>query len=358
MHVEERRVLILLSIAGLVAILSSTASKSPTLPLFAEYLGAKSSEMGVIAAASTLVGIVVNVTAGALSDIYGRRKNAPNIRFFFASSPFLYLLVREPWQLIIVRVYHGVATAVFTPAAIAAIADIYHERRGEMMGYFSSATLLGRLMASSIAGTMITLYSFYATYMLCGVFGIIALIVLLGFPETSKVRSTRRKVNVRLLSILTNVRIIAASCIMALTYFAMQSIETFLPLYMETLKVESWLIGVTFTIELAVIALLKPYGGRLYDCIGEGKVIGIGVVLSSLGVALIAFSTTYIFILLKESHGTALGAMETIKDVGQALGPIAMGAILMFTTYKLAFIIVAIVTLTSLLLNIVLRNRK
>jgi len=86
--------------------------------------------------------------------------------FFFASPPFPYLLVNRSWQLIIVRIYHGIATAIFTPVAIAAIADVYRERRGEMMGYFSSATLLGRLMAPSIAGTVITLYSFHTTYML------------------------------------------------------------------------------------------------------------------------------------------------------------------------------------------------
>ena len=71
---RKSRVLTLLSIAGLVAILSSTASKSPTLPLFAEYLGAEPGEIGIIAAASTITGIVVNITAGTLSDLYGRRK--------------------------------------------------------------------------------------------------------------------------------------------------------------------------------------------------------------------------------------------------------------------------------------------
>ncbi len=60
----------------------------------------------------------------------------------------------------------------------------------------------------------------------------------------------------------------------------------------------------------------------------------------------------------KDGYGTALEAMETIKDVGQALGPIAMGAILVFTTYKLAFIIAALVTLTILLLTIILHSRK
>ena len=116
------KILVYISVAGLVAILSSTASKSPTLPLFAEYLGAGPGEIGIIAAASTITGIVVNVTAGTLSDILGRRKLLLLSGFFFATAPFLYLLVTDPWQLIIVRVYHGVATAVFTPVAIAAIA--------------------------------------------------------------------------------------------------------------------------------------------------------------------------------------------------------------------------------------------
>ena len=146
----------------------------------------------------------------------------------------------KPWQLIVIRVYHGVATAIFTPVAIAAIADIYRERRGEMMGYFSTATLFGRLLAPSVAGATITLYSFHGTYALCGVFGVAALVALLKFPETGKVGSTEEKVNTRLLRILTNPGIIAASSMMALTYFAMQGIETFLPLYMKVLGVEPW----------------------------------------------------------------------------------------------------------------------
>jgi len=137
--------------------------------------------------------------------------------------------------------------------------------------------LFGRLLAPSIAGTAITLYSFHGTYILCGLFGVAALVALLRFPETGEVRSTKKKVNIQLLSILTNSRIVAASSIMALTYFAMQSIETFLPLYMKVLEVEPWLIGIALTIELSVIALLKPYGGRLYDRIGGGKVISLGV---------------------------------------------------------------------------------
>ena len=371
----------ILSIAGLLAILSSTASKSPTLPLLAEHLGVSKGELGLIAAASTITGIVVNVVAGTLSDIYGRRRLLLTSGLFFATSPFLYLLVREPWQLTLVRVYHGVATATFTPVATATIADMYRERRGEMMGFFSSATMIGRLLAPTIAGTMITLTSFNGAYTLFGIFGTAALIILFMIPKVEETEKSTSKPTIRLFEVLMSPRTLVVSSIMAVTYFAMQSLETFLPLYMSQLQVEAWLIGLTFTIQLLVITILKPYTGRLADNIGRLKVIVIGMVITSVGVLSMAFSTIYYLVLIsivafavgvsfttaavpplvseiasEKAHGAAIGAMETIKDIGQALGPIVMGLVLTYTTYKNAFMIVATLTLLATLIVYLIRK--
>ena len=251
----EEKLLILISLTGLIAILSSTASKSPTLPLFAESLGADPSQIGLIASASTITGIVVNVLAGGLSDIYGRRKLLLLSGFFFASSPFLYLLVDDPLKLLIVRVYHGVATAVFTPVAIAVISDLYREKRGEYIGYFSSATLIGRLIAPTMAGTFITLYSFYGTYLVCGLLGLTTLILIIPFPETRIETSKGSRQNTKgFTRVLGDERIILAGVIMAITYFSMQSIETFLPLYLEMHGVIEWMIGLVFTIQIKHIS--------------------------------------------------------------------------------------------------------
>ncbi len=375
-----RKTLPYLSIIGLFAILSSTASKSPTLPLFAEYLGASSDEIGLIAAASTITGIIVNVTAGYLSDVYGRRKLLLVSGFFFASSPFLYLLVDDPLKLAIVRVYHGVATAVFTPVAIAAIADMYREQRGKAMGFFSSATLIGRLVAPSIAGVTLTLYSFPGTYLMCGLFGLLAFTLMWSLHvEESSSRRTSSIGFYSIFQILLDPRILLASTMMALTYYAMQSIETFLPLYMKSFGVEAWLTGLIFSVELGVIALLKPYGGHLYDVFGAEKIIVMGSILGGLGAILIGLTNNYVVVLIaiivfaagvafitasippmisklvtREAHGTALGAMETIKDVGQALGPIVTGLILTTMPYTIAFIITGAVILSVILLNMLL----
>jgi len=68
-------------------------SKPLTLLLFAESLGLSEGEIGLVATTSTITGIIVNFSAGALSDIYCRKKLLIASGFFFASSPFLYLFV-------------------------------------------------------------------------------------------------------------------------------------------------------------------------------------------------------------------------------------------------------------------------
>jgi len=357
-------------------------SKSPTLPLFAEHLGVSKGELGFIAAASTITGIIVNITAGALSDIYGRKRLLLASGFFFASSPFLYLLVTDAWQLALIRAYHGIATATFTPVAIAAVADMYRSKRGEMMGLFSSATMVGRLLAPTIAGGILSLAGFKEAYLVCGIAGVAAFIALFNLPEFEQERKYESKSVHKISSIISRGNILIASSIMAVTYFAMQSLETFLPLYMETLEMMPWLIGLTFTIQLLVITILKPYAGRISDKVGRIKTITVGLTISSLGIIGIIFSRNPILLISsvaifavgvafitastpplvselvsEEEHGMAIGAMETIKDIGQASGPIVTGIILSYMPFESALLLIsALLILTLPIVNLKLRR--
>ncbi len=364
---------IILSIAGLLAILSSTMSKSPTLPLFAKQLGVSEGELGFIAAASTITGIIVNITAGALSDIYGRKKLLIASGFFFASSPFLYLVVTDAWQLALIRAYHGIATATFTPVAMASIADMYKSRRGEMMGIFSSTTMIGRLLAPSIAGALLSLASFKEAYLTCGLAGLAAFIALFNLPAFEVEKNFSRKEARKASPLIFSSNIITASSIMAVTYFAMQSLETFLPIYMGKLGIDPWLIGLTFTIQLLIITILKPYAGRLSDRIGRVKTITVGILISSAGIMGTAFSNSYLTLITfigvfavgvafttastppliselasEEKHGAAIGAMETIKDIGQASGPIVTGIMLSYAPFETTLTIISILLIAFL----------
>src|SRR3972149_1518793 len=145
---------ILLCLMGGLAIFSSTMAKNPALPLFIRSMGVSVSTVGFIAAASTVVGIVVSLPAGILSDIIGRRRGVLGGPLVFPPAPFLYLILSTPWQLVLVRIYHGFATAILGPVAVAAIADTFEERRGERMAWYSSATMVGGLLAPFVGGIL------------------------------------------------------------------------------------------------------------------------------------------------------------------------------------------------------------
>ena len=166
-----------LCVMGSFAILSSTMSKNPTLPLFADSLGVPDHLMGFVAAASTVPGILISLPAGSLSDFFGRKRMLIISASIFASAPFLYVFVMSSWQLVLVRFYHGFATAMFVPVASAAVLDKFPENKGEKVSTFSSATLIGRGAAPFLAGyiLLITSSNFSSVYVSIGMAGVAAL---------------------------------------------------------------------------------------------------------------------------------------------------------------------------------------
>src|SRR4030066_1511439 len=173
---------IILCIPGGLAIFSSTMAKNPALPLFIRAMGVPISTVGFIAAASTVVGIIVSLPAGILSDIIGRRRVILNAAIVFATAPFLYLLITSPRQLVLVRIYHGLATAILGPVAMAAVADTYETGRGERMGWYSSATMVGRFLAPFVGGILIFGEDFRWVYLADGFAGVLALIAAVRLP--------------------------------------------------------------------------------------------------------------------------------------------------------------------------------
>ena len=69
-----RAALVRLCAAGFVAYCSYSICRAPLLPLFARELGAGPSLIGFVMGASTLTGVFLKLPAGALSDLFGRRR--------------------------------------------------------------------------------------------------------------------------------------------------------------------------------------------------------------------------------------------------------------------------------------------
>ncbi|WP_243438941.1 MFS transporter [Fundidesulfovibrio soli] len=341
----------MLCAAGLLAILSSTMSKNPVLPLFAAHLGAGPQGIGLVGAVSPLAGVLISIPGGLLSDAFGRRRMLALSALVFASAPFAYLLVDGVWGLALARFYHGLATGIFLPVAMAAVADAHQQDRGEKMGAFSSATLAGRFIAPLLGGLALGL-GFDAVYVLCGVAGIGVFLISWRLPALVEKSPPRQRPPLlqSLRETLASRSILAGCVLEAGILFAYGIFETFLPLVSLERGNPAWVTGALFSAQVLAVALTKPFFGRLSDRAGRtgqmltgaaltalccaavpwvSNLAGLAVLAVGLGLALsVATSASQAFVAdasTREHRGAAMGLLGSIMDIGHSTGPLLGG---------------------------------
>lgn len=390
----KKKVFWILCIIGAFAILSSTMSKNPVLKPFATSLGTPIDLLGFVAAASTIPGMLVSLPAASLSDRVGRRIVLLFATFVFASAPFFYFFVASWWQLIIVRFYHGFATAIFVPVAEATVAESFPTKRGERISLFSSINAVGRAAAPFLGGYILYLtnYGYSTLYLSVGIAGGSAF-VLTFLLLIERMKPTGDSVGISKpprmfvgwLKIVKNRRILAVSFIQAIQYYVFGAVEFFLVGYMsEIAKLDALTIGVVMGSQIVSLIVARPIFGRVSDRIGRRIPIIVGSIVSVFLLAAFAFSTAAGFLLPlsvgygisfamvisstspfiielspPEFVGTSLGFLATMMDVGQTLGPIISGFVLAITLqYSAFFLSLSLLILSSLIVLALLTQRQ
>ena len=375
---------LILCVTGLSAVFSSTISKSPVLPLFASHLGANPSSIGFIAAVSAFAGVAFSVPAGILADRFGKKKLITAAAIIFATAPFSYLLVVEPWHLAAVRLYHGIATAIFIPIAMAMVSCLSQKERGEKLGWFSTATLAGRFMAPVIGGGILALFTLDSTtgyavvYLVCGGTGIVALVFASQVPELEKkepVYRTWSETFHKFKTVIFERKILMTSMVEAAILFAYGTFETFLPLYAVNNGLTAAHVGVLLSGQIIILALTKPIMGKFSDKHGRKPQIFTGGLLGAACIGGFSLTTSFLPLLCLsiifglclsivtsatsayiadlssiETRGSAMGMLGSIMDIGHTAGPLISGVIATLLGYAQTFIGAAFVFLAVSLL--------
>jgi MFS family permease len=369
--------------AGLFAIFSSTLSKSPVLPLFAAHLGATAAEVGVVAAVSTLAGIAFSVPAGMLSDRFGRKAMLVAAGVVFASAPAMYLFASGIRQLAAMRLYHGLATAIFMPVAMAFVSDLHEGSKGEKLGWFSTATLLGRFMAPLTGGAILGYCGsdsdagFDSIYAVCLVSGVLALALSAGMPSPAVAAPTPgrwQELAAGVSQLISSGPLLALGVMEASMLFMYGTIEVFLPLYGLGQGIGAFEVGICLAAQVITLAATKPIMGKMSDRWGRSGQIVWGALLGVAAVAGLAASAGFIPILIVSIvvglslsivtaataaaaadvgrcglRGSAMGVFGTIMDMGHSAGPLVSGMTVAYLGYSAAFIGSAVVTAAGLI---------
>jgi MFS family permease len=387
---EGRRggVIGLLSAIGFFGIFSTTVSKSPVLPLFVASMGGGPEVIGLISAISPLAGIIFSFPVGLLADRIGKKRLLVASALVFTCAPVLYAFVPDPYWLIPIRFFHGIGTAILGPVSSAVILANYRESKGEKLGLYASATLVGRSLAPLLGGAIISFFvflrpgwNFRLVYAAAFVLSLPVLLLVLGLPEDGKdagsgiKRMGPRDFAASLRIFLGNRRLLGTALVEMATYFAYGGLEAYLPVFLQAKGVPGYQIGMVFSVQVLAIALSKPLFGRLSDRMDRRLQVLVGIVVLGLSFGLLPFSpgvlpatvlavvfglglsfstvatSTFVSdVAAEEELGASLGALSSIMDIGHSGGPLLIGIAIQAISLRAGFLTGMLACLLSALL--------
>ena len=365
---------------GFFAIFSTTISKTPVLPLFSQALGADDAVIGLIAVFSPLAGILFSFPMGVVSDHLGRKRLLVAAGAVFLVAPLLYLFVSDPAWLIPVRFFHGTATAILGPVVSAVIAERFPGRKGEMLGQYSSATLVGRTLAPLAGGAILSAFVAYpglleyrAVYVVAALAAVPVFVMTLLYREERSAALNLLPFSVfreSFAAFFSNRRLRGTALVDMATYFAYGAFETFLPLLLASRGIGAYETGVVFAVQVLVIAATKPLFGWLADRADKRVQIVVGLVVIGGSVGVIPLASSF-FVLLaasslfglgmaistvatsayvadvarSEQIGASMGALSAIMDIGQSAGPLVTGLVIVAAGYAAGFLLSLVLAL-------------
>lgn len=147
---------------------------TPIRAIYARDHGATMAELGLMASAFLLGGLVLQYPGGWASDKWGRK---PLLVFGVAVAgiiSILFLLSDHPWYFISLRFIEGAAGAAIGPAANAYVMDAVPAReRGAAFGWLGSAFSAGFMLGPAIGGLMVDSLGYMSPFIFGGVTSLI-----------------------------------------------------------------------------------------------------------------------------------------------------------------------------------------
>lgn len=313
--------------------------KTPLLPIFADALGASGAFLGAIVSVSTITGLVLKPFFGILSDRGGRRVWLLIGTCFFAFMPFTYGFISNTEQLLVVRLIHGLATAIYGPVTLAYIAEMSRGADAdtsvaEDIGWFQMARSGGYIVGPALAGALLTVMDPATVFTVIGLISCAVFVPVLQLPGARPEKKRKR------MPLLQHVRsairdggrvpaIWMTGSLEAVTFVALYTLKAFLPIYALDAGVSAALVGSFFSIQEAAHVIAKPYCGRLGDRLGYLPSISLGMLALAVSLPLVRVldaGAAFLAPALMMGLAQALIFPAAIALVSNRIGPEHLGA--------------------------------
>jgi MFS family permease len=352
----------------------------PAIPVFAKSFGVNNAAIGLMVSAFAITRFASGLISGTLVDKFGERAVFSSGVFMVALFTFLAGLSQSYEQLLLFRAAGGLGSSMFSVAAGSVIMrSVDDANRGRAQSVYQGSFLLGGIAGPAIGGLLSVIslrapFFVYSGMLICS--GTVAHFFLKGdkIGKVDKSVDTSDHTTVREALTMKPYRIaLVLAFIGSWVFFGLRA--SILPIFVtEELNSTTAVVGYGLALSAVIQGLILLRAGRYSDEKGRraASIIGAQVVL--LGVLLLTFSVNVWMYLLamavlgfggafisitpasivgdviKGKGGKVIAIFQMAGDAGMMVGPIIIGAVSDFFSYRAAFGMSAAIFVIALVL--------
>lgn len=278
-----------------------------TLPYYVFEMGGSSSHVGMVTAILAISAIIIRPFSGILLE-------RVNKKGFLALGIIVSLIAIKSFSwattvlaIMFIRFVHGFGWGISTTTYGTIASDLVPpSRRGEGMGYFSSAGTIAMSIGPPL-GIMFIQNKDFST-LFTGAAGITFIaLALIYFITIPKIETNSKEE--RFISRLIEKRALFPSFLALLLGFTYGGITSFITLFGEEVGIDN--VGWFFTINAVFIFIIRSIAGKIFDKKGHFWVIVPGTIFSFLGVLILSYvKSTGILILSAIIYGIGFGTVQ------------------------------------------------
>lgn len=270
----------------------------PTLPMYADHLGATGTEIGLIGGIFGFSAIFIRLFTDIGVRVLGKKNSLYAGLFLSILATMSYFIFDSIDAIILARVVHGFGFGLSTTFATAIAADVIPAaRRGEGVGYLGLGSTAAMALAPALGLSMLLDLGPGVLFTFLAVMSLLAIGTAKVCSETETVPAlpvpaVHSSVHNRLFEAGTGVPAVLTILFGA----AYGSVNTFIAMLANEIGIDH--AGLFFVVGTLFIFISRPFGGRLFDRKGPFFVILPGSIFFIVALVLIFMAMSLPFLLL------------------------------------------------------------
>lgn len=268
---------------------------APLMPVYAQQMGASGVWLGLIFASFATTRMIFTPLFGRVSDRFGRKWFLFGGLCAYTVLSFGYITAASVYHLAVLRLAHGLSSALVVPIAFAYIGDLATSgEEGRQMSFANLSIFVGMGVGPYLGGRLADEFGIRSTFWALFILGLAASALVLAFlPDMRPGRRRDEKLPPTFRDMLSNNMVKGLLTIRAGSAVRRAIIMAFLPVFAEYLHLTKTHMGLMISAFIVTAALVQYPSGVLADRFDRIRIVLLGEILATVTFALFPFVTGF-----------------------------------------------------------------